>query len=236
MFRGDMKIAPVLLLLLFASCQRKATSALENGDFLSTEFVKRAVEKRSPLAAERGGVVQMYSVDNGKTGLSLMAIWNFHEGSEPFVIRNNGDVVIPESLEVKKIPKIHIKDRHHFYIQWPQSPMRVTGGAFEDGEFMWVGDAEAWLYRKLIVGIYTTSTGIRATFRTDGTGELPDSKRLYKVSLDHVLTPFDYIYGQGYSYGFRFDKDDLLLYDVIEDPSGAEEIARDAKWKLTLVK
>ena len=164
-----------------------------------------------------------------------MAIWNFHEGSEPFEIRSNGDVVIPKSLEAQGIPQISIKDRQHFYIKWPQSPLRLPSGNFVDGEFTWVGDAEAWLFRKLIAGTYNTSAGVRVAFRMDGKGELPDGNRQYRVGLDHVLSPFDYIYGQGYSYGFRFDKEDLLLFAIIEQPSGAEELAKEAKWKLTRV-
>jgi hypothetical protein len=224
----------IFLYVFFLAASQAAVAQLQPGDYLSTDYIRLALAAQSPIAAEKVGVVQMYTVKDKKGALSVWANWNFHESTEVFEVLPDGKVHVQESSAELGAPKIAIKDARHFLIQWPQGRRTALGGDLVDGEFELVGDAERWFFRKLIEGRYKTGGGTQITFRPDGTTDLSADGGSYKVGLDHVLVKFDYIYCQRNSYAFRFQNGALLIFDIVGEV--VEKPKSQPRWKLYRVK
>lgn len=164
--------------------QQKKDIMLILGEYLSSDYVENIKANLSPMRSYLFGTPQLVKVQEGKTGLLIQPIFNFHEGGPDFILRKDGSVVVQIGAGYGTSNLlIEVLDSHHFKLGFDK---------FKPTSYIFVGDASRYVATILLAGEYTDEQGRRYVFGTDGWAIFPDRKFEYQVGLDHVLNQYDY--------------------------------------------
>jgi hypothetical protein len=225
----------LLGVLLAAATTLPGPAALRDGDYLNVAYMVRIQEARSPLAADSAGHMLLYRVARKADDAELLGVHNFHEGGVILRLQPGGVVrVIEPSGAVA--PVVNVTGPGAFSVRWPKNRTATLPASHEDGDYAWVGNAESWVARQILVGTYRTASGFTMTFQPDGTVVLPMEVGLCTIGLDHVLTRFDYLFGPHCNYGFKFSDGQLSLFETYETADGFDRQRHQPKWVLRRTK
>jgi hypothetical protein len=161
----------------------KSSATLVPGDYLCGDYLAALRKTRSPKQSEADDGRQLITVGKDATGISLMLIYNFHEGGDTLAMGQDG------SLQAKLYGDQRITgnviDAHHF---------KLIGAAKPPQIYTFVGDAERYAAEVALVGRYADDRGRTYIFGKDGWATFPDQKFRFIVGIDHVLTAYDYFW------------------------------------------
>jgi hypothetical protein len=198
---------------------------LREGDYLSAPYIDQLKRTRSPLAAGAQYGAHQFIVRKNGNLLELEPIFNFHEGGDPFTLRSDGSLVLPESAYVSNVT-ISVSDEGSFRIGFSSGNL-----TFKPTDYVFVRDATAYVAGIVLTGQYKDHRGLNYEFREDGYAVFSDRKFKFEIGLDHVLDNFDYFMEMGPKHiaasvtAFKWDRQKIQLFRTREvDDGGLEEI------------
>ncbi|MCC6488190.1 MAG: hypothetical protein IT364_11890 [Candidatus Hydrogenedentes bacterium] len=179
---------------------------LKPGEYLRSDYMGSIQSTHSPHASCRMNEVQLVIVSVESEENRLQEILNFHEGGAIFGLLPSGTVRIVESAgEDEADVSVTVLSDNRFSIAYKgRKPELFTN----------VGSVDAWVAANTIVGEYRDKEGGVYTFGTDGVARFPDKTFKFTVGVDHVLQPFDHLYGGGFWWAYRIKGDSLKIFDT----------------------
>jgi len=224
----------LVLVTLNCSCSSHDQPRVENplthlrkGQYLREDYIHALCETLSPLEASRPDAdPQLFTLDSDKNGAYLMPIHNFHEGDDPHRVSREG------RLQIDSNPQGIVDTNLAFNAGGMESFTLMKGSS--QLSFRFVGDAGRWVSDSIIAGTYRDAMGKQYSFEPGGQAVFPGGRRFdYTLSMDHILTHYDYIYSEklGLAWMAKIDSKSLVLYETSGDIG--ETVSPTPKWQLT---
>jgi hypothetical protein len=183
-----------------------------SGIWVNEEYINKIINTRSPRISQ--GVVKSCIVIPERTLMVTRMIAGFHEGGEDRVVVKDGDkylfynaglTFIRDSIEIVSQRKIRIGNQYFKRLIHQDTSMNDLG----------------ILEEILFKGRYQSEEGKEIDFGEDGHVLGLDSFKFYFPVIDYTDGPADVDHVQlGHAnvklqqFGFRFDKDTLLIYKI----------------------
>lgn len=188
------------------------------GNYLRLGFLDEVRRHRSTLVRMDGeGLqgMQMIQVSERDGRTLLMYTWNFHEGDVPRCLQPDGQLRRDDGERDEHTARVVMRGRGRFDLVGEPA----LAGTYERCE-----DHETELRRATVAGHWQGPDGRPYTLAGDGQAHFPDMEFRYRVGVDHVLDPFDYLYSPdgGVFWKFAWDGPRLCLFRMIEDPGRSE--------------
>jgi hypothetical protein len=220
----------VFLVCCLISCSHGRTKTnptlptLKIGEYLGKKYIGSILQSKSPLKSGKNAAIHLIIVSQDNDRLILSPTYNFHEGGNTYTLNADGSLT-SEALDVKpEHVTIKIVNPDEF---------KISIEDFHDEPFQYVGSASKWVASEVLVGTYVDRFDNRYTFKPDGSAEFPGKKFSYEMGLDHVMTPYDYIYGKSFMYAFTLHDTSLDLFEV--QGENDENVSPTPKWRLKRV-
>ena len=133
---------------------------------------------------------QMIILDSDQDGAYLIPTYNFHESDVNHRVSREGRL-----QKVESNPNRITDTDFSFSARGTESFGLMRGNS--ELSFRFVGDAGRWVSDSVIAGTYQDAMGKKYLFDTNGQAAFPDGRRFdYTLAMDHILTPYDYIYSK----------------------------------------
>jgi hypothetical protein len=226
--RKFLQIASSLCLVCcLISCSHEKTKTnstlphLIIGEYLSKKYIGSILQNKSPLKSGGNVAIHLIIVSQDNDHLKLSPIYNFHEGGYTYSL--NADSSLTSNAPDVKSEHVTVKIIN-------SSEFSISIDDYHDEPFQFVGSAAKWVASEVLVGTYVDRLGKIFTFGPDGSAEFPEKKFSYEIGLDHVLTPYDYIYGNNFTYAFNLHDAYLDLFEV--QGENDENVSPTPKWRL----
>lgn len=207
------------------SVSNHSVNQLRTGEFLREDYIKALCETLSPIRATReDGDPQMIIVGRDRDGFSFMPTHNFHEGDDLYRPTNGGRLRLGDAASAVFALVVHNSEA-----------FSLVRGNF-CLRFRFVGQSERWVTNAVIAGTYRDASGDEYVFSRDGQARFPRRKPFdYTLGMDHVLTPYDYIYSRGpeKSWAATITPQGISMHDVSGDND--EVVSPTARWMLTRI-
>lgn len=178
------------------------------GEYLRNDYIDKINQTRSTLLAIKSNEPQMIIVKKEKNVLSLMTVFNFHEGGAIFTLRKDGTIVTETSAgdDVSNL-QLAITDPKNIQLGY---------GRFKVENYQYVSDATLFVAQKILVGKYKDKKGHKYIFQEDGMALFPTGKFQYKIGLDHLEIPYEYFVdiAENKIYAFKLRDGILEIYNT----------------------
>lgn len=168
---------------------------LQQGEYLSVNYLQRLMTTKSPLAAENGEEINLVVVKKPEKGwedgvaedhvLELIPISHFHEGIHGLYQSKNGWIIkviyfagseIENARLIVKAPDVLLLSMANLpFIQYRRLDLDYT------------------LRTIVISGVYVNQSGEHYEFTKSGVAHTPQGDFSYAIGVDHALLNFDYI-------------------------------------------
>ncbi len=183
-----------------------ATPRLIAGEYVRNDYLDGLEETHSPSKSLAFGTPQLVIARLEKTGLTLITIFNFHDGGAEFLLHPDGTVgTLVDAGFVTANLSFKIIDSHHLVLGFDK---------FLSQTYTFVGDIAQYSREVLLAGEYLDQKGRHYIFGHDGTATFPDRTFQYSVGTDQVLNRFDYFQDdtQKEVFGFRKSGNTLEIF------------------------
>jgi hypothetical protein len=207
--RYPISVAQICFAIISMLCTSQAQPAVATGEYLRTDYISLLKSTRSPRKSTISGSAQLLLVNRDTNGISIQAIFNFHEGGLTFLLKPDGKIVLTEEQVTN--PFVGIIDSAHIKLGYNTSPAQI---------YCFVGNAEHFAEGICLVGQYLDKDKKKYIFMNDGTVLLRQNKLNYQIGLD-VFPALDYDYFTTQSptdttqYAFSRQNDTIMLFDVV---------------------
>ena len=188
---------------LTLAIQVAPTNRLVEGSYLRVDYIRSIKQTRSPYkAVGKGGILQFdITSDNGS--LALATIANFHDTGGTYRFKSGDTFQRVDSDNPLDSVTVSPSTGPRFKLIYPKDFI---------GEFEFVGSMDDFLRSNTIAGEYVDSVGNRYIFRPNGEATFPTRNFKYTVGCDHFEAPFDFIYGDGFDWAFKFQGSTLQFF------------------------
>ena len=164
----------------YVTANEKNNPKIRSGEYLKSDYVDAIEKTHSPYAAENSSseptLLRAY-----KGAFDLILVHYFHEFHDGLNIMEDGKARRKED-KGEGSPAISIT---------VDGDNLILTGYDSNGplHYIYVGDAELFVARKVLVGDYVDAEGKTYSFRENGTAYFRDVQFPYEVGLDFVLRP-----------------------------------------------
>jgi hypothetical protein len=158
----------------------KSNSMIESGDYLKSDYIDRIEKTHSPYTASRSSIEPTLLMAF-KGEYDLVFIHYFHEFHDGLNIMADGKAHRTGSKGEDFSPVSIGVDGDNLILTGYDSHGPL--------HYIYVGDAQRFVARKIIVGDYVDSKGMTYSFSEDGTASFGEIQFKYQIGLDFVLRP-----------------------------------------------
>jgi hypothetical protein len=174
-----------LIAILFCSSISAASAAKSNfeiksGEYLKSDYISMIEKTHSPYAALTSSTDPALLIAY-KGEYDLVLIHYFHEFHDGLNIRDDGKAY-------RMGPDWKDSSSESFTVDG-DNLMFTDYNSHGPLHYIYVGNAERFVARKVIVGDYVDATGKAYSFRDDGTAYFREDRFQYEIGLDFALRP-----------------------------------------------
>jgi hypothetical protein len=158
----------------------KSNPAIKSGEYLKSDYISMIEKTHSPYAALTSSKEPILLVAY-KGEYDLVLIHYFHEFDDGLNIRDDG-----------KACRIGTDGKDPSAESFTVDGDNLTFTDYNSHgplHYVYVGNAERFVARKVIIGDYVDAVGKTYSFREDGTAQFGDVQFPYEIGLDFVLRP-----------------------------------------------
>jgi len=211
--RGMRCVIPAIWLVFAHMVQGQDASNIINvhkspvGDYLREDYIKQLRMRHSAVHADIGDAPTLLEVDKRDKNLHVQTIINFHEGDVS--LEWDGDKKVRVLDDGSQVGNVRLfADR--------SDSLMLEYGQHGLARYVFVGNAEQYVGRELLVGRYVSSDGKPYEFGQDGVAVFPDHTFKYVAGVDHVINHFDYLTDteSGKIFAFKRTGADIELYNT----------------------
>ena len=224
--KRSLRVAVITILFFCSSAcvtsYEENKSQIRSGEYLKSDYVDALERTHSALAALNSSseptLLRAY-----KGEYDLVLVHDFHEFHDGLNIMEDGTA-----------HRMGGKGEGHSIVSATMDGNNlILTGYDSDGplRYVYVGDAQRFVARKVIVGDYVDADGNLYSFKEDGTADFGNSQISYEVGLDFVLRPGsnkrDYFQNSKSRELFEFEMKDGVMH--VYRTSGQEAMDVEAE-------